>query len=56
MEVVAKRNCKWTVKGKTYNLEKGNKYKLPATIKQYVEASGLFEIIKSKTKSKEEEE
>ena len=46
MEVVAKRTCNWTVKNKTYNLEAGKKYKFPATLKSFIEASNLFEITK----------
>lgn len=53
MEVVAKRDCNWTVKGKTYELEKGKKYKFPATIKAVVEASGLFEVSTSSNSSED---
>lgn len=47
MEVIALKTCKWTVKGKLYELEEGKKYKFPATLKAYVEASKMFKIIKS---------
>jgi len=44
MEVVALRDCNWTCKKKTYELEKGKKYKFPATLRPFIVASGLFEI------------
>lgn len=44
MEVEALRTCNWTVKGKTYELQEGKRYKFPKTLEAYIVASGLFII------------
>lgn len=44
MEVIALRTCNWTVKSKTYELVKGQKYKFPTSLKDFILASGLFEV------------
>jgi len=42
MEVTAKRTCSWTVKKKTYEIKEGERYKFPASLKDYIIASNLF--------------
>jgi hypothetical protein len=49
MEVIALKTCSWTCKKKTYELEKGKKYKFPSTLKDYILATpNLFEVVSDK--------